>query len=112
MCIRVHILHVHNYVHKRLNMCVVYTGLSGDKCLHVYSAFIVFLVECGASKCNIQGCSLYEVKWILCDDCSTWLHKYCVGLEENDDPSKFLCEICERNQQTVGRFIDLYKKCF
>ena len=58
---------------------------------------ISLLVECGAPQCTIQACSLYEVKWILCDGCSVWLHKYCVGLGENDDPSEYFCELCQHN---------------
>lgn len=73
------------------NACRI--GIRGTK-------YLLFLVECGASACNIEGCSLYEVQWVQCDGCSTWLHKYCVGLEENDNPSEFICEVCEQDRST------------
>ena len=55
-------------------------------------------------------CSLQNVKWILCDSCSTWLHKYCVGLEEIDDPTEFFCEACKKSHGTkiIGENVCIY----
>ncbi len=48
--------------------------------------------ECSATPCRIANSKAKIIKWIKCDKCGHWCHKYCVSIRRT--PPSWFCSLC------------------